>query len=326
MADYIVTIRTKDGSLAERDYTANDRAELFQKLAADGVTAVRVSEGVAVKKPRKAVKKAGAPSKWRGLLAAAIVVLGAGLICLSMMKNSQKDQGEAEKSVRKSSLTIETNDSSKVRVDLSSRAEGENKVKELSEDEKLLAGRDTNEWVVVTDPNTGKKHLSKLMRTGLKNQPPPYFKHSSLNIIDAIQYCEMGDPLIGVQIDDRFVKDFQQALLEKIVIEAEDDEDRAAHKKAMIETLNQLKSDIKNGGDIRTIVNDALAERRRVAGLKDTMREERRRMRAEGVSEEEVAEFERACNQKLEELGARPMLTKEYLLQKGRARRNLLGN
>ena len=89
MADYIVTIRTKDGSLAERDYTANDRAELFQKLAADGVTAVKISEGVASKKPRKAAKKVangGAPAKGRGLLAAAIVVLGAGLAVWWMMK------------------------------------------------------------------------------------------------------------------------------------------------------------------------------------------------------------------------------------------------
>ena len=90
MANYVVTIRTKDGSLAERDYTANDRAELFQKLAADGVTAVRVSEGAAGKKPCKAVKKVGAPSKGRGLLAAAIVVLGAGLAVWWMMKGEEK--------------------------------------------------------------------------------------------------------------------------------------------------------------------------------------------------------------------------------------------
>ena len=110
MADYIVTIRTKDGSLSERDYTANDRAELFQKLAADGVTAVRVSEGAAVKKPRKAVKKVGAPSKWRGLLAAAIVVLGAGLAVWWMMKgeNSVAPKKEA-KEPRKKIVAVVTN-------------------------------------------------------------------------------------------------------------------------------------------------------------------------------------------------------------------------
>lgn len=46
MADYIVTIRNKKGSLNERAYIAIDRADLFKKLAEDGFTAVRVREGV----------------------------------------------------------------------------------------------------------------------------------------------------------------------------------------------------------------------------------------------------------------------------------------
>jgi hypothetical protein len=46
MADYIVTIRNKKGSLEERAYIAIDRADLFKKLAADGFTAVRVREEV----------------------------------------------------------------------------------------------------------------------------------------------------------------------------------------------------------------------------------------------------------------------------------------
>ena len=192
-----------------------------------------------------------------------------------------------------------------------------------TEDEKLLAGRDTNEWIVVTNPYTGQKYVSKLMRPGLKNQSPPYFKNHALNVLDALQYAEMSDPLIGVEIDDRFMQSFNEALVNPIEIDPEDDEDRIAHRKTMQETLMQLKKSLKDGADLKAIVQGALKERRRISALKDMMREERKRMRDEGVSEEEVVAFERACNKKLEGLGAKPMLTRELIIKKTRERKSL---
>ena len=47
-------------------------------------------------------------------------------------------------------------------------------------------------------------------------------------------------------------------------------------------------------------------------------------MRSEGVPEEEVVEYERACNKKLAELGAKPMITKELIIKKGLERKGLL--
>ena len=95
-------------------------------------------------------------------------------------------------------------------------------------------------------------------------------------------------------------------------------------EEAMVETLKELRSELKNGGDLKSIINDALKERRRVAGLKDVMIEERARMRSEGVPDEEVVEYERACNKKLAELGAKPMITKELIIKKGLERKGLL--
>ena len=235
-------------------------------------------------------------------------------------KAPERDQVQAETGGQKK--VVEATPLAQLRGE--SQKERPQKIKELTEDERLLAGRDTNEWIVVTDPNTGKKHLSKLMRPGLKNQPPPYFARHSLNELDAIQYCEMGDPLIGVEIDDRFMRDLQEALIEKIEIDKDDDEDRVAHKEAMKATLKELREELKKGGDIKAIITDALKDRRRIAGLRDAMIEERQRMRSEGASEEEVVEYERACNKRLEELGARPMITKELMIKKGLERKGLL--
>lgn len=329
MKQWTVNYRGNGGKQTSLVIEAEDRKGVLAELKKRGISAVRVEEAkgkVKPAKPRQAMSIGTKPSAIRGVLAGLIVVVLAGVsVWIVTRKSAEPNRGRAEsdakaKEVKTTSVAKHREESSPVSAPNVSAP----KVIELSEDERLLAGRDTNEWIVVTDPNTGKKHLSKLMHPGLKNQPPPYFERHSLNIIDAIQYCEMGDPLIGVEIDDRFMRDFQAALLEKIEINKDDDEDRVAHKEAMVETLKELRSELKNGGDLKSIINDALKERRRVAGLKDVMIEERARMRSEGVPDEVVVEYERTCNKKLAELGAKPMITKELIIKKGLERKGLL--
>ena len=258
---------------------------------------------------------------WAGLI---VIVLGLAIVWLVF----HDETPDVISSVRpKSSAISEVNVSTSATdtVALEKDAVVRSVAQEPSEEERLLQGKDTNEWIVVTDPYTGKKYLSKLMRPGLKNLPPPYFKNGALNIIDALQYGEMGDPMIGVQIDGRFMKEFEQALIDGVdADEPDDNEDRLSHKAAMRETLADLRQQIKGGADVQEIFRESLKERRRISALRDAMREERSRMRSEGATEEEVVEFERACNKKLEELGAKPMITKELMIKKGLERKGLL--
>ena len=177
-------------------------------------------------------------------------------------------------------------------------------------------GRDTNEWIVVKDPKTGKEHISRLLRPGPKNRKPPLYKAHALNALHAILFKDPGTPLPGIRIDDRFVKSFQDALFEKIEITDEDSEEDKLNKQSMIETMEFLKQEIKNGGDIKAIVGDALLERQRVSTLKSLMVQERVKMRNEGASEEEIAEFEEICNRKLAERGASPLLSRKTILER----------
>ncbi len=189
--------------------------------------------------------------------------------------------------------------------------------KEMSEAwKKYYDGRDTNKWIVVKDPKTGKEYLSRLMKPGLKNRKPPLYKTHALNVLNAILFKDPGTPLPGMKIDDRFVKSFQEAILEKIEISNEDSEDDKRLKLAMIETMDFLKNEIKNGGDIKQIVGDALAERQRISTLKHMMIQERANMRNTGASEEEITAFENECNRRLAEKGASPLLTRQLLLER----------
>ena len=182
--------------------------------------------------------------------------------------------------------------------------------------QKYYDGRDTNQWIVVKDPKTGKEYLSRLLKPGPKNRKPPLYKAHALNALHAILFKDPGTPLPGIRIDDRFVQSFQEALLEKIEISDEDSEEDRLNKNSMIETMAFLKQEIKNGGDIKAIVGEALLERQRVATLKGLMIQERVKMRNEGASEEEIAEFEEACNKKLAERGASPMLNRKTILER----------
>ena len=177
-------------------------------------------------------------------------------------------------------------------------------------------GRDTNKWIVVKDPKTGKEYLSRLMKPGMKNRKPPLYKARALNVLNAILFKDPGTPLPGIKIDDRFAKSFQDALLEKIEIADSDSEEDKQLKLAMIETMDLLKQEIKNGGDIKKIVGDALAERQRISTMKQMMIQERVNMKNSGASEDEIAEFEKECNRRLAEKGATPLLTRQLLLER----------
>ena len=128
---------------------------------------------------------------------------------------------------------------------------------ELSEAwQKYYDGRDTNQWIVVKDPRTGKERLSRLLKPGPKNRKPPLYKAHALNALHAILFKDFSSPLPGIRIDDRFVQSFQDALVEKIeILDTDSESDRQA-KQDMIATMDFLKQEIKNGGDLKEIVGD----------------------------------------------------------------------
>ena len=308
MTNYVVTIRTKDGSLSERDYTANDRAELFQKLAADGVTAVRVSEGAAGKKPRKAVKKAGAPSKGRGLLAAAIVVLGAGGVAWFMWPEEKKSV--EVKQEPKKEIKVTPIQPTKVNTPVKADPQPEKPKRvtkkgtpipdRVQKDEKgVYRYPNGQRWV---DPNNLK----------IVNHPKPrlLFKNTSENQIAVILRLDptrMAPFLIGRRLPygERFVKDFVKSLEETPVSYDKDDTPEEAElRQAVIETKAELKAAMDRGEDIAKIMNDTQKELDRLCQYHDELK----KMVKEAVnnpefSDEDVEDYVNAANEMLKKQG-----------------------
>ena len=318
MANYVVTIRTKDGSLAERDYTANDRAELFQKLAADGVTAVRVSEGVAVKKPRKAVKKAGAPSKGRGLLAAAIVVLGAGLAVWWMMKGEEKGEKKAEPTKE-----VKVIEEKKVALSALKSVHLPSEKKDHVATDKLHVKKGPYVGQKVTN-SFGQvytvKHVVKAgvrRENGVEIEDKPLFKHDSLNDLDALYRTTPGQRIYGSFDPKKFNKDFPNAIInEKIEITEEDSED-VANRKAMVQDgIAVLKEALKNGENPSELIKAARKELSDLADYRDLCLSAINDMKMDGASYEEVEEYYASINVKLKERNIPALLSPETIKQR----------
>lgn len=305
MADYIVTTRNADGALEERAYTAEDRADLFKKMAADGVTAVKVQEGVAGKKPRKAMK--AAPSKYRGLVAATIVVLGAGAAFFFLMPKSENSL-EVKKDVKRQ-IKPAIADVAKTNLEVKAEVKEEQPKRvtkkgtpipdRVQKDKKgVYRYPNGQRWVDPNDLNIVKHPKPRLL-----------FKHTSENQIAVmlrLDPARMAPFLIGRRMPygERFVKDFIDSLNDTIVIDKNDTPEEAELRKAVLETKADLKAAMDRGEDIAKIMNDTQKELDRLCQYHNDLK----KMVKEAIdnpkfSDEDVEDYVNAANELLKKQG-----------------------
>ena len=194
------------------------------------------------------------------------------------------------------------------------------KPREKTRAEIMMEGRDTNKWMYVKNPLTGEEYVSRIFRPTDQFKTKALYKNQALNELDGILFSDMSDELVGLTIDKRFMDSLQQAFIDGVEQNADDDEETSARKSEMKSTLDSLRESLKNGEDIQAMIKDALHEHRKVAALKDQMKEERRIMREEGATTQEIEDFEDACNKILDEKGASPMITRRAFSEKVRAK------
>ena len=99
-----VTVRGVDGKTEVITISAETRNDVFAELKKLGKNAIRIEESLG-KKPRKA-KKSVASVKGRGLVVAAIIVLGAALVMWWIM---QGEENKAEKKAGKQERVVNRN-------------------------------------------------------------------------------------------------------------------------------------------------------------------------------------------------------------------------
>ena len=304
MVEYVVTTRNAKGLREERAYTAENRSDLFKKLSADGIHAISVREGTLGKKPRKAVKKAGAPSKGRGLLAAAIVVLGAGLAVWWMMKGEEK-KVTVEKSVEKPAPVLpktpakaeKVEEPAPVKIDPNARP---TKVGETVNGYiKLPSGRLHKVRGVITNSVSAVQTKGKY----------EIFEHHCENEIACLLTIEPGQGLVGTpRYNGRFTKEFLESLKKPIVINDDDSEEDKELKRNVNLAKQELKAAYDRGEDIEKIMLDTRREYQDLAMYKQELRQLVYEYKAtENPSDQEVEAYVAAANKLLEAKGIAPL-------------------
>lgn len=140
-------------------------------------------------------------------------------------------------------------------------------------------------------------------------QVGPRFKHYCEQELAALITIEPGEVRHGmVEYDAAFMKDFQEALVDKIEYEEGDSEDDKRLKDQVAELKKELAERIRKGEDLKTILETERDEMTRLANYKSSLEnlfEEARQK--EGFTVQDAKDFYAAANEMLKKEGIKPM-------------------
>ena len=310
-----VSYRGNNGAQESIIIDAASRPQLFAELQKRGISAIRVEETTG--KPKKAkpspsTPSARKPSPLRGLLAGLLVISLAVAAWFYLLPTLEHVKAKKDK---KPSLIAE------VAPEIAEpqpveEVEQEEPPRVRTRAEILMEGKNTNEWRYVKNPLTGKEYVARVFRPTDQFATKPLYKNQALNELDGILFGNMDDDLLDVMIDDLFMESLTEALINGAEFNEDDDEDTVARKTDMAEALSTISDMLKEGEDVKRVLQDALHEHRKIAAFKDQMKEQRRIMRDEGADESDIEAFEDACNKVLSENGAKPLLTRRLVQER----------
>ena len=131
----------------------------------------------------------------------------------------------------------------------------------------------------------------------------------------AILSClPVGTPVIGSRdYNEEFMKDLQQALIEKTEILPDDPEDVKYYKESVIATKKQLREMLKNGEDLQKVLTDTRKQLQDLGVYKQQLEREMWKTQREAekengreLTDDEVKDFVKAANKMLEAKGIEP--------------------
>lgn len=308
MKQWTATYRDKNGSKASVVIEAEDRVGVFAELKKRGISAISVTEGASNKKPRKAASS-GAPSKVRGLFAAAIVIVFAGAAVWWMWPEQGK-KVESKKGESKKQMEAAPIQSIKVKAEPKAEVKPE-KPKRLTKKGTPIPDRVQKDARGVYRYPNGQRWVDPKDLNIVKHPKPRLlFKNTSENQIAVLLRLDptrMAPFLIGRRLPygERFVKDFVKSLDETpVVYDKNDTPEEAALRQAVIETKAELKAAMDRGEDIAKIMNDTQKELDRLCQYHNDLK----KMVKEAVdnpefTDKDVEDYVTAANEMLKKQG-----------------------
>ena len=175
------------------------------------------------------------------------------------------------------------------------------------------------------DPGYAERHERFLQR-----QAANPWKTGVDSQLSVLLFSEPGKPSALIPFTPRFKEQFLKSIKTPIVVSKDDPPELQEQKRKMIETKIWLKDQIDDGKDIVKILNDEIAYRNKVQGLRDNLMRELREVQKTATSIEEVQDYVNAANQMLEKEGGAkvglPMKYTQMLIDRRAAKGNYQAN
>lgn len=302
--DWIVTYRGKSGSQEQVSLEAESREAVFKELTQRGLTAIRIEQANGKAKPRKASSKGGnKPSGvFKGALAGIIVVVAAvgAWYYLSQKQETAQPEPKTKKAAKIAEVTpapATTNVTEQQPV-VTSNETPTPVEKPLTVHDRLAKRKFGENNIVVT---------SKVQRVKSRYE---IFKHRSENHLALLATIPMGATLVGSRrFDERFMRDLDAALSEKVEILPEDSEYDRNLKLSVEDLKDEIRKRKAAGEDIAQVLDETFKEiqklgiyRQQIESMvRKTMREDKT------LSDHDVDDLVGAANLMLEEKGIAPI-------------------
>ncbi|MBQ6010556.1 MAG: hypothetical protein IJL17_18645 [Kiritimatiellae bacterium] len=142
------------------------------------------------------------------------------------------------------------------------------------------------------------------------------FKFASEKEIDRIISAEPGHRIIGRFPKGFLERDFRKSLEAKIEFTEEDTEEDIARKKRMIDVKEQLRQALDRGEKFDEIMEEARSEVNALADFRDNMIKNLVQLKKSGASEQEIEDYYSAANKMLGEKRIKPLLTPFQIREK----------
>lgn len=308
---WLVTYRGKDGKPTVVELGAADRADLFRQLDAKHIFAIKVEQatGRAAKARRRASGATGRGSSglFKGIAAAAIVVIGAMVAWMALAPRAEEPKEEMDRKQAKiAEVTPAPVAPVKAEEPVVEKPKPLRKWEYPVDRTNELSAAELRKWKVMHRPPPG--YTNDTART---EAPPEYaiFNHHSENEIACLLTITPGTTLVGTPIyGKRFIDDFMKSCEEPIVITEDDTPEQAELKQAMIDTKIDLRQRMADGEDLGQILLDTRAEYQRLAAYKQTLQQELNELKKDdSLSMEDIDDFVEAANKMLEDKGIAPI-------------------
>ena len=256
--------------------------------------------------PQPSPKKP-APSLKRGLLAGAIVILGAGLIAW-LFSNGEADSRPLQK--KNHGRIKEVKPAKAPKAKPVEKAEEPPPRKLTAQEIENARGCYTNKYgYVFNQPHTKRVVTNDVARQNLSLSARTFTNYAD-QMIGGVIEAPPGTMLVGSMPESLFGKDFVDSFLESIkepiIVDKDDPEDVAALKRAVREAKIELKDYYDAGEDIGRVMLQAREELQTLGLYRDDLKREVEAAAAKDeMTKEDVEDFVKAANLLLDERGAK---------------------